>query len=327
MAVRAITQRHVRELALAWWRHETSPMLLSRGTLAEFADIELRMAAYLDGAALDSDTALAFVRATWNPDAEDCLADVVAGMMVLDAAGVSPGEGSKADALPGPQLHAQARQAARRWAGMPDAADAPLRFIDAAGVVRGHFQREQAQGALLDTHLGDAPTAADLCTFVLDHPEQARTVLEDAIGRGDDPAVVFLAASLTGDTALLDWLLHCAAQPELTALALDAFRRITGFDALAAAGLGRTLIASMHKEPLRQAHQLAAEWLPANRAHLPSGRSLLGRPAEGQHLVEVLRSAAQADREIATMLAPALRGFPVRARASVQLTRLEQLSH
>lgn len=323
MAVRAITQRHVRELALAWWRHETSPMLLSRGTLAEFADIELRMAAYLDGAALDSDTALAFVRATWNPDADDCLADLVAGMLVLDAKGASAVEGGTADILPGPQLHAQARQAARRWAGTPDADDVPLRFIDAAGVVRGHFQREQAQGA----DLGDAPTAAELCTFVLGHPEQARTVLEDAIGRGDDPAVVFLAASLTGDTALLDWLLHCAAQPELTALALDAFRRITGFDALAAAGLGRTLIASMHKEPLRQAHQLAAEWLPANRAHLPSGRSLLGRPAEGQHLVEVLRSAAQADREIATMLAPELRGFPVRARASVQLTRLEQLSH
>jgi hypothetical protein len=323
MAVRAITQRHVRELALAWWRHETSPMLLARGTLAEFADIERRMEAYLDGAALDSEAALDHLRATWNPASEDCLADVVAGMMVIDAAQPTAGDAVTADALPGATLHAQARQSVSRWAGASDTHDASLRFIDATGVVRGHFLHDQPR----DAHLGDAPAPAELCTFVLRHPEQARSVLESAIGRGDDPAVVFLAASLTGDAALLDWLLHCAAQPELTALALDAFRRITGFDALAAAGLDKTLVASMRKEPLRQAHQLAAEWLPANLSRLPSGQSLLGRPTEVQHLIEALRSASQADREIAAMFAPELHGFPVRARASVQRARLEQLSH
>lgn len=321
MAVQAITHRHVRELALAWWRHETSPMLLSRGTLDAFMDIESRMEAYLDGAAIDPATALAYLRATWNPDADDALADVVAGMLLLDAAAESLERQDVLDTLPGASLHARAHQCARRWAGLPAPDGESLRFIDAAGVVRGHFE----VNARIEESQGAAPGPVGLCSSLLRKPAHARDTLQEAVASGEEPAVVLLAASLTGDAALLNWLLQCAAQVELTALALDAFRRITGYDALAAAGLDKTLVATMHRQSLGDAQRLATDWLHQNMSRLPSGRLLLGRRAEVPHLIDVLHSAGQADREIAVMLAPELHEFPVRARPSVQLALLQKL--
>jgi hypothetical protein len=358
MAVAEITRRHVTELALTWWRRDTSPVLLHHGVRASYADLDERILTYADGASLDPAEVFNHLSSTMNPTAPDFVSDVVAGLFVLRAQGrLHPYSQAWLKSIPDPQVVAAAYHQLMRWLGCA-AQQSPgnwveslcgarveehkavdpgrvmgdvtgrvsealqchrpneLRFIDAWGQVQGHFAQEV--GAM--NALPASFTSSDLCTYVLFKPEQVLVCLPQAVGRGDDPAAVFLAAGVSGQTSLLPHLLRSASQPEIAVLALDAFRRITGFDALAGQGLTWTHQQHSIKKPkLVAAYQAAQAWLDAHGKSLPDKNSFLGKPSDDmQHLVSVLRYGRQADREVAAMRALGKTVFPVRSKVSVQ---------
>lgn len=350
MAVAEITHRHATELALTWWRRDTSPVLLHHGVHASFADLDARLVAYTDGASLDPAEVFNYLSANMNPTAPDFVSDVVAGLFVLRSqGGLKPYSEAWLKKVPDQQVVASAYHQLMRWLGCaapqsPDdwvsslcgakvkehkAADPDLvrvalqchrpdelRFIDAWGQVQGHYAQEVAA---LDA-LPASFTNSDLCTYVLSKPQQVLVCLQQAVARGDDPAAVFLAAGVSGETSLLPNLLRSASQPEIAVLALDAFRRITGFDALAGQGLTWTHQQHSIKKPkLVAAHQAAQTWFDTHWKSLPEKKSFLGKPSDDiKHLTDVLRYGRQADREIAAMHTVGKAVFPVRSKVSVQ---------
>lgn len=350
MAVAEITRRHVTELALTWWRRDTSPVLLHHGVHASFAQLDARLLAYADGACLDPAEVFNHLSTQMNPSAPDFLSDVVAGLFVLRSqGGIKTYSEAWLKKIPDHQVVASAYQQLMRWLGCvaqqssgdwlaslcgakveePEADDtgrvrqalqchrpSDLRFIDAWGQVQGQYAHEIAA---LDA-LPDSCTNSDLCTYVLLKPQQVHICLQQAVARGDDPAAVFLAAGVSGETSLLPNLLRSASQPEITVLALDAFRRITGFDALAEQGLTWTHRQHIIEKPtLVAAYQSAQAWFDALGKSLPETNCFLGKPGDDmQHLASVLRFGRQADREVAAMRTLGNSVFPVRSKVSVQ---------
>lgn len=361
MAVAEITQRHASELAMAWWRRDTSPVLLHHGLLASFADLDARLLSYADGAVLDPVEVFKYLADRMSPTAPDFVADVVAGLFVLRSqGGISPHSQAWLERIPDQQTVASAYQQLMRWLGCEAQTDSKdwvaslcatraeesiddpgrvsralhshrpddLRFIDAWGQVQGHFTRE---AAALDT-LPDSFTSSQLCTYLLLKPQHVFDCVQQVVARGGDPAVVFLATGISGEANMLPNLLRSASQPEIAILALDAFRRITGFDALAEQGL--TWTHQQHKTEksmLSAAYQAAQTWFEANEKSLPEQNSFLGKPGNDmRHLVDVLRYGRQADREIAAMRATGSTGiaiFPVRSKVTVQQMVLDHFSH
>jgi hypothetical protein len=356
MAVAEITHRHVTELALTWWRRDTSPVLLHHGIHASFAALDQRLLTYADGASLDPAEVFAHLSARMNPTASDFVADVVAGLFVLRSQG---GMKTHSEAwlkrIPDQQTVASAYRQLMRWlgciplalsgdwvaslcgaktadhqAGDPERVREALqchrldelRFIDAWGQVQGTYAPEVA--AL--NALSDSFATSELCSYVLLKPQQVLVCLQQALARGDDPAAVFLAAGISGETSLLHHLLRSASQPEVAVLALDAFRRITGFDALAEQGL--TWTHQQHiikKSQLVAAYQAAQAWFDAHGKSLPEKNSFLGKPGDDMpHLAKVLRHGRQADREVAAMRTAGKAVFPVRSKVSVQHMVLHQ---
>jgi hypothetical protein len=350
MAVAEITHRHVTELALTWWRRDTSPVLLHHGVTASFADLDERIMTYADGACLDPSEVFNHLSANMNPTAPDFVSDVVAGLFVLRSqGGLKPYSEAWLKKVADPQIVATAYHQLMRWLGCAapqsssdwvaslcgaqleetKAADPDrvrealqchrpdeLRFIDAWGQVQGHYAQEI-------TALDALPASfshSDLCTYVLSKPQQVLVCLQQAVARGDDPAAVFLAAGVSGETSLLPHLLRSASQPEIAVLALDAFRRITGFDALAGQGLTWTHQQHIIKKPkLVAAYQAAQTWFDEQGKLLPEKNSFLGKPSDDiKHLADVLRYGRQADREVAAMHTVGKAVFPVRSKVSVQ---------
>jgi hypothetical protein len=140
--------------------------------------------------------------------------------------------------------------------------------------------------------------------------------------QGLDPAAIFLAVGILGDSSSLSWLLQCAAQPAYTLCALDAFRRISGFDALQAVQADRQLVSTLEAAVLEHARQQAQKWL---QVHADTFRNnavyFLGHPISRSHLLEVIRYGYQVDRELAAMRLlndpkPCL--IPVRSNCLVQ---------
>ena len=350
MAIAEITHRHVTELALTWWRRDTSPVLLHHGVRASFATLDERILIYSDGASLDPSEVFNHLTASMNPTAPDFVSDVVAGLFVLRTQGsLKPYSEAWLKKIPDQQVVACAYQQLMRWLGCAaqsssgdwvaslcgtkveetKAADPErvrealqchrpdeLRFIDAWGQVQGHYAQEVAA---LDS-LPASFTNSHLCTYVLSKPQQVLVCLQQAVARGDDPAAVFLAAGVSGETSLLPHLLRSASQPEIAVLALDAFRRITGFDALAEQGLTWTHQQHIIKKPkLVAGYQAAQSWFDAHGKSLPEKKSFLGKPSDDvTHLADVLRYGRQADREVAAMHTAGKAVFPVRSQVSVQ---------
>ena len=350
MAVAEITHRHVTELALTWWRRDTSPVLLHHGVHASFADLDSRILTYADGAYLDPNEAFNHLSVRMNPAALDFVSDVVAGLFVLRSqGGIKPCSEAWLKRIPDHQVVDSAYRQLMRWLGCvapqpssnwvatlcaaqvqqsttvdPDRVrDAlqchrpdELRFIDAWGQVQGHYVQEMAG---LDA-LPVSYNRSDLCTYALLKPQQVHACLQQAVARGDDPAAVFLAAGISGETSLLPHLLRSASQPEIAVLALDAFRRITGFDALAEQGLTWTHQQHIIRKPkLVAAYQAAQAWFDAYGKSLPETSCFLGKPGNDmQHLASVLRHGRQADREVAAMRTLGKTVFPVRSQVSVQ---------
>ena len=350
MAVAEITRRHVNELALTWWRRDTSSVLLHHGVLASFSNLDARLLAYADGASLDPAQVFAHMSERMNPAASDFVADVVAGLCVLRLqGGMKPYSEAWLKRIPDQQTVTSAYRQLMRWLGCTAVASSgdwvaslcatrsdereegelgrvrealqchqpdELRFIDAWGQVQGRYAQEIATIAALP----DSFTTSDLCTHLLLKPQHAVVLLQQAVARGDDPAAVFLAAGVSGETGLLANLLRSASQPEIAVLALDAFRRITGFDALAEQGLNWTHQHHAIKKPtLVKAYQTAQTWFDARNKSLPQTNCFLGKPGDDmQHLVEVLRYGRQADREVAAMRTLGHTVFPVRSKVAVQ---------
>lgn len=350
MAVAEITRRHATELGLTWWRRDTSPVLLHHGVNTSFADIDARLCAYADGASLDPSEVFTHLAAQINPAAPDFVADVVAGLFVVRSqGGLKPKAEAWLKRIPHQQVVTSAYHQLMRWLGctakdlsgdwvsslcntkMDDDKtgdldrlqealqchrSGDLRFIDAWGQVQGQYAQEIATlGALPDSF-----TNSDLCTYVLLRPQAVSVCLQQALARGDDPAAVFLAAGISGETSLLPNLLRSASQPEITVLALDAFRRISGFDALAEQRLTWTHQQHVIKKPeLIAAYKAAQAWFDAHGKALPETSCFLGKPGNDmQHLVNVLRYGRQADREIAAMRTLGNVVFPVRSKVSMQ---------
>jgi hypothetical protein len=350
MAVAEITRRHVTELAMTWWRRDTSPVLLHHGVHASFAALDARLLTYADGASLDPSEVFNHLSAQMNPTAPDFASDVVAGLFVLRLqGGISPSSEAWLKRVPDERAVVAAYRQLMRWLGcMPLASSGDwvaslcatkieehkagkgngvsealqchrpdeLRFIDAWGQVQGHYAQEVTA---LDA-LPASFTNSDLCTYVLSKPHHVLVCLQQAVSRGDDPAAVFLAAGVSGETSLLPNLLRSASQPEIAVLALDAFRRITGFDALAGQGLTWTHQQHIIKKPkLVAAYQAAQTWFDAPGKLLPEKNSFLGKPSDDiKHLADVLRHGRQADREVAAMHTVGKAVFPVRSKVSVQ---------
>lgn len=350
MAVARITHRHTEELGLAWWRRQHAPLLQLQGRLADFAEIDERMAAYIAGASLDPDTAFAGLVARMNPTAADFEADVFAGLCVLAVTGHGTGSRRWLEAIGNHPVLAPAAEAVAGWLGRPMAdgqslhlalaggvdrrltlddatieaaprshAAVSLRFIDAHGHVLGNFW----PGAIAATALPAQASGAQLCSFVLCHGGDAtrvRTALEQAIAAGVEPTAVFLAAAASGQAGLLPWLLQAAAMPEMALLALDALRRLSGFDALEAVDLAWATPSAIKRAQFKAAHGAARDWFDRHGADLPDVPCLLGRPRTGANVASVLRHGTQAERELAAMLIVANGGacFPVHARVPVQ---------
>ncbi|MCU0924803.1 MAG: hypothetical protein MUF44_01830 [Hydrogenophaga sp.] len=358
MAVAEITRRHVTELALAWWRRDTSPVLLHHGVLTSFSDLDERLSIYADGASLDPAEVFTHLCAQMNPTAPDFMADLVAGLFVLRMqGGVQTYSETWLKRVPDQQMLFTAYRQLMRWLGciplacsddwMASLCGAPsedhkiddpervrvamqshrpdeLRFIDAWGQVQGHCVLELADPRVIP----DLFSPSDLCTYILQKPQQAFDCFQQAVTRGDDPAVVFLAAGISGETGMLPHLLQSASQPEIAVLALDAFRRITGFDALAEQGLAWTHQQHIiEKTRLVLAFQAARDWFDAHGQALPGPYCFLGKRVDDtQHLLRVLRYGRQADREVAAMRAQGKTVFPVRSKVSVQQLVLDKLS-
>lgn len=357
MAVAEITQRHVTELAMTWWRRHTSPLLLQQGTLEHFDQLDSRLNAYLDGASLDQEQAFTHLASRMNPRAEDFQADVVAGLLVLNQCGMTAHGEAWLQRIPDEKTVQLAQRAVTQWLGRPpieatdggrttlcppvdtlgstdESALAPeamrayrsdeLRFTDAFGLVRGHYAHD-GRGL---KELPEFPDAGLLCSYVMVNPQQTQSCLKQAIAKGEDPAVVFIAAGVSGETAMLAWLLQCAGQTEIALLALDAFRRITGFDALSAQGLSWTLGHTIKKAGLIASHQAAQIWFDQHGVSLPKSNCFLGKTCDRRQLGHVLRHGYQSDREVAAMRSlidvhsPV---FPVRSKASIQHAALKEL--
>lgn len=360
MAVVEITQRHVSELAMTWWRRDTSPVLLHHGLLDSFAALDARLLSYADGAVLDPVEAFKYLADRMRPTAPDFVADVVAGLFVLRSqGGISPHSQAWLEGIPDQQTVASAHHQLMRWLGckaqtdtkdwvaslcatrVEESIDDPghvsralqshrpddLRFIDAWGQIQGHLTQEVAA---LNT-LPDPFTSSQLCTYLLLKPQHVFDCVQQVVARGADPAVVFLATGISGETNMLPNLLRSASQPEIAVLALDAFRRITGFDALAKQELTWTHQHHKVKKPLlTAAYRAAQQWFDAHEKSLPEHNCFLGQRGDDmRHLVNVLRYGRQADREIAAMRAAGSAGtavFPVRSKVAVQQMVLDHFS-
>lgn len=358
MAVAEITQRHVNELAMTWWRRDTSPVLLHHGSLESFADLDARLLTYADGAILDPVEVFTHLSSRMNPSAPDFVADVVASLFVLRLqGGMTPHSEAWLKRIPDQQAVSTAYRQLMRWLGCtastssgdwvdslcatniqePKVGDPDrvrqalgshqpedLRFIDVWGQVHGQYNREIAVLGVLP----DSFTPSDLCTYVLLKPQGVFDCSQQAVAQGCEPAVVFLAVGASGETNMLPNLLLSASQPEIAALALDAFRRITGFDALAEQGLTWTHQQHKIQKPtLTAAYRAAQKWFDANKKSLPEHNCFLGKRGDDmRHLLNVLRNGRQADREIAAMRAAGKAVFPVRSNVAVQQMVLHHFS-
>jgi len=320
--VAEITCRHHAELATAWWRRENSPFLLLRGQPSAFHELDSKMLAYMDGAGLNTERVFARLLATQIPTAHDFVADMVAAFLMVSAGEVGPTGNKWQQTVASHPENRSAFEAARRWLGrkgvMPGDQDSEdvvawhppqqLRFIDGRGVVRGHYLGgEPAAGKPAANAV--APhvprrNASELCTHALrgHRPGDSPQWIEDAGQQGVGEAVILLVVGTTGDVQFLDWILGHAAQPQSTLLALDAYRRITGFDALQSVGVDRQLPSTLPPEALVAARSNALAWHGQQVRYWHKDTAyFLGQPLTRTHLQQVLQTGYQVDRELAAM--------------------------
>lgn len=347
-----ITCRHHAELATTWWRRENSPLLLLRGQPQTFLELDSKMEAYMDGAGLNTRTMFEHLCANQNQAAPDFIADIVAAFLATSVGGVDQGV---ADAwLQSVNAHPQfipALSAAKRWLGrtgvMPSDKDElnvklwhpaeHLRFIDGMGRVRAHYQPDLQLSAnnTATSISGDAcppdPLVSKLCSEALcaRKPSLSTQWLRAASSQGIDETALLLAAGLSGDANLLDWLVECAAHDPVTVYALDAIRRITGFDALQSVQAERQLIDTVTPDAILAARQNTQQWLQSRKADFrPDGIYFLGKPPTRDHLLQIVQTGYQLDREVAAMrllndAKPC--AVPVRSSARIQRLAMAQL--
>ena len=103
---------------------------------------------------------------------------------------------------PGPMFAARIK--GKRVEAMRAYRSEELRFTDAFGRVRGHYTHN-GRGL---KELPDSSDVGLLCSYVMANPEHTQSCLKQAIAKGEDPAVVFMAAGVSGETAMLG---YCSA--------------------------------------------------------------------------------------------------------------------
>ncbi|CAN7396476.1 hypothetical protein [Acidovorax sp. LjRoot117] len=343
-----ITCRHHVELAMAWWRRETSPRMLLRGTFAHYLEIDQKICAYMDGAGLDNFAIFEHLVANQNPDAPDFIADLVAVFLAVSVGGAPENASDWVAVVKPHQSFTPALQAAQRWLGqtsvMPqqsvtDGADvdlwhpsSALRFIDGTGQVQGHYESALNALGVSPTHEEPNPISTLCMHLLLKHTPRAALTpdslspfmrwVSEANRQSFSAEAIFMAVGISGDANALPWLLQCAVQSTYTICALDAFRRITGLDALQAVQADRQVLSTIEPVVLNQATEEAKHWFQAHSSEFNLDTVyFLGKSITRQHLLEVIRSGYQVDREVAAMRLlhepqPCL--IPVRSNCEVQ---------
>ncbi len=348
MDVAEITHRHHTELAVTWWRRETSPMLLLRGLPDAYEELDQKMAAYMDGAGLNTASVFAHLIQHQNRSAPDFVADMVAAFLASSVGGAGePGKAWYATVQTHPHVD-QAVQDAKRWLGrtgvLPEDDDSDdilawhgpqhLRFIDSLGVVRGHFIPSDAtQGSIGPKTETTSPNHAvsKLCSALLYRAPDDRSTQWLAQAHLDGIAIEaqLMAAGISGQASLLESLLNLLATcPDVILATLDAIRRITGFDALQTVQADRQLPHAIEPEQIANAKSHAQQWLGEHIAKFhPDERYALGQPvsqasqASKEHLQNIVQHGYPVDREVAAMrlyLDPKPCLIPVRSRGPVQ---------
>lgn len=313
-------------------------MMLLRGRFDTHLELDQKMWAYMDGAGLNTAVMFSHLLANQNTDAPDFMADIVAVFLATSVGGAPDNASTWVDTVRLHPAFEPALEGAQRWLGrtsvMPqDVEVSPsdvdqwhpprhLRFIDGMGRPQGHYLPEQQ---IMPNGMAQTPrNPSQLCTrLLLEHtPNPSEQWLRDVMNQGYEASVLLLAVGLSGDANTLAWLLQCAVQPEYTVYGLDAFRRITGFDALLSVQADRQLVSTIAPDALAAATQNASQWLMANEAEfLKTTVYFLGKPISRDHLMQVVKTGYQVDRELAAMrllhdAQPCL--IPVRSNCKVQ---------
>ncbi len=344
MVVAEITRRHHTELAVTWWRRETSPVLLLRGQPDTFVQLDSKIEAYMEGAGLDTASMFEYLLQHQNPGATDFVADMVAAFLASSIGGAGARGKAWYDSVQSHPQVDQAVQGAMRWLGrtsvLPqqcESDDVPawhgpqhLRFINGLGEVCGHFISGNAmQPSTAVTPLATAVSKLCSASLVRAPDDYSTQWLAQARAEGMDLTAQIMAAGLSGQAKWLPSMLDMlSTRPDALLPALDAVRRITGFDALQTVQAERQAPHAIGPEQLSNAKTHAQQWLTEHMARFQFNvRYLLGQPisvnpqATKAHLQDIVLHGYQADREVAAMhfyLSPQPCLLPVRSRSSVQ---------